>query len=83
MPGGQGRSAADDEGVSHAAVLAPWPVRRGELTGAGLGGTDDYCWSTRMFDLHAVGQMLSQVRSWLWAKLAPVADGVVVGVALA
>jgi hypothetical protein len=32
--------------------------------------------------LPAVGQMLSQVRSWLWAKLAPVADGVVVGVAL-
>jgi len=36
-----------------------------------------------MFDpLHAVGQMRSQVRSWLWAKLAPIAGGVVVGVAL-
>src|ERR1022692_5259304 len=41
------------------------------------------CWSTRMFEpVHAVGQMLSPVCSWLWAKLAPVADGVVGGVAL-
>lgn len=31
---------------------------------------------------HTVGHMLSQVRSRLWAKLAPVADGVAVGVAL-
>ena len=29
-----------------------------------------------------VGRMLSRVGSWLWAKLAPVADGVAVGIAL-
>jgi hypothetical protein len=29
-----------------------------------------------MFEpLHAVGQMLSQVRSWLWAKLAQLPMG--------
>jgi hypothetical protein len=48
-----------------------------------LAGPMNNCWSTRMFEpVHAVGQMLSPVCPWLWAKLGPVADGVVVGVAL-
>jgi putative transposase len=37
----------------------------------------------RTFEVvHTVGRMLSRVGSWLWAKLAPVADGVAVGIAL-
>ena len=36
-----------------------------------------------MFEpVHTVGRMFSRVGSWLWAKLAPVADGVAAGIAV-
>jgi hypothetical protein len=63
-------------------VLASSTIRL-KFEDARLGGAGGNGWNIRMFEVvHTVGRMLSRVESWVWAKLAPVADGVAAGIAV-